>query len=301
MPDDVAGDDADDGADERNFCGEKESEFAAAGNAVNGEAAGIDFGLAAEPGDGAFEIFERDAVEGGGQGIEAEVGEGQGGVAVGRECRGGFPVEAAAGAAEGDDGGALAIAGRRRGRCVCGGSGAGGIGSLGGRNEEESSEALFFVFAGDGADDGARWDVVAFDAQACDVAKGGGGGFDGDLGGSEFALEVLIVGTGVGSGELHGPEEAHGIEGAVGAGGGALKLKWRVASGVDGAVGGGGEVGAGFPAATGVVDEPSGEADAFVGEGAGEAEVDGFVDEGGIGRGGEVEGASGVGGHSECA
>ena len=56
MPDHVAGNDADDGADQRNFGGEEEGEFAATGNAVNGEAAGIDFGLAAEPGDGAFEI-----------------------------------------------------------------------------------------------------------------------------------------------------------------------------------------------------------------------------------------------------
>lgn len=70
----------------------------------------------------------------------------------------------------------------------------------------------------------------------------------------------------------------------------------RVGSGVDCAGCVGGEFGAGFPAAAGVVDEPGGEADAFAGEGAGEEEVDGLVDEGGIGGGGELEGAIGVGG-----
>jgi len=74
------------------------------------------------------------------------------------------------------------------------------------------------VIAVDGADGGAGWDVVAFDAEARDVAQAGRGGFDGDFGGGEFALEILVVRAGVVGIELHGPEEAHGIEGAVGAG-----------------------------------------------------------------------------------
>ena len=154
-------------------------------------------------------------------------------------------------------------------------------------NEEEASESFALMVAIDGADGGVGRDVVAFDAQARDVAEAGRGAFDGDFGGCELALEILVVRAGVVGIELHGPEEAHGIDGAVGARAG----EGRVASGVDGAGGVGGEFGAGFPAAAGVVNEPGGEADAFVGQSAGEEEVDGLVDEGGIGSGGEVEGA----------